>query len=58
MNRTRFEDTLIRNANDAHEMSRTNGVPAILGVPLYLSGYAFGRLVQGASVFVGKRAAR
>lgn len=57
MNRTRLEDALIRNANDAHEMSRTSGVPAIIGVPLYLSGYAFGRLLQGASIVVGKKAA-
>lgn len=50
MNRTRFEERLIRNAEQAHAMCRARQVPALIGVPAYFTGHTIGTLIGGASL--------
>lgn len=57
MKRTHFEDALIRNAHSAHDATRRAGVPAILGVPAYLTGWAIGSLIGATgNLLAGSRA--
>ena len=56
MKRTQFEESLIRNAHEAHAATRTAGVPALLGVPAYLTGWAIGSLIGTAAGFTSRLA--
>lgn len=58
MNRTPFEDSLIRNAADAHQLCRARGVSAVIGVPAYLTGYALGGVLVGAQNLASRLAPR